>query len=151
MTANNLDDIDVLDLLGIEVRQIRSALDRVVSHYGQKPAMQRLEELRTAIDAINAHLERQEVILGLVEVDSRLRSDIQRMLELKSKIRDTMTHMVLSHVDETEFQESLLNELMGCIDELTKLEGEKLIASLREHISVEDQKAAAFKLVGTMI
>lgn len=151
MTASNLNDIDFLDLLGVEVRQIKGAIDRVVANYERKPAWQRLEELRTAIDAINAHLDRQEIILKLVREDEDLHSEISRMLELKGKIRDTLTHMVLSHVDETEFQTRQLKELSAHLEELAALEGEKLIASLRDHISDEDQRDVAFKMVGAMI
>jgi hypothetical protein len=134
--------MNICDYLDDGNRRIQRQLHEILENFYDWSTDVKFEHVCRALDEVDKHFEWQDTVL-LSVIDSEGSSgDVQACLEERKKIQDRTERLLMSHVDDTDFVESLKRLLR----EIDSSSHQVLLRELTKHISSGDLKALNEKL-----
>ena len=134
--------VTVFEFLSEDHAMIASRLKRALDSFAEWSLDKRFNEAVEIMDGIRRHLERQKSLcLDLIENHSpeskALEHCLQKSIREHIRIMESLSDLIMQHVDGPDFEESLKNLLEKMRDHIEFSEDE-LFAEARKHLSPKE-------------
>ncbi|MDX2107488.1 MAG: hypothetical protein SFY67_13890 [Candidatus Melainabacteria bacterium] len=123
-------------------KRVKAMAAEIVEHYADWPQDRVFESVKRLIEAVEKHMHRIETLLltRFNEHDPEMESVMARWSTKKLEIKDVIDGLVMVHVDEPGFEDTLMR-LSKLIENLARFDKEELYPKVQEFATEKDLQA----------
>jgi len=120
-------------------KRVRAMAAEIVEHYADWPQDRVFESVKRLIEGVDKHMSRVETLLltRFNENDPDMASVMARFNTKKAEIKEVIDSLVMVHVDEPGFEDTLMR-LSKLIENLARFDKEELYPKVQECASEKD-------------
>ncbi len=123
-------------------KRVKAMAHEIVEHYADWPQDRVFESVKKLIEVVEKHMHRVETLLltRFNENDPEMESVMARWSTKKLEIKDCIDGLVMVHVDEPGFEDTLMR-LSKLIENLARFDKEELYPKVQECATEKDLSA----------
>lgn len=123
-------------------KRVKAMASEIVEHYADWPQDRVFESVKKLIEVVEKHMHRVETLLltRFNENDPEMESVMARWSTKKLEIKDCIDGLVMVHVDEPGFEDTLMR-LSKLIENLARFDKEELYPKVQECATEKDLSA----------
>jgi len=129
--------MDIFLFLETEQQRIEQQLDEFISSYTQMTNPKRFERASLIVDEIRRHLEHQKTLVLRISNDEKDTKFLLESLKRREDIIDAIDFLLMSHVDDVDYQDGL-RRLLDRFNEHLKHYKNKLFCAFRKQLSPQE-------------
>ncbi len=123
-------------------KRVKAMASEIVEHYADWPQDRVFESVKKLIEVVEKHMHRVETLLltRFNENDPEMESVMARWSTKKLEIKDCIDGLIMVHVDEPGFEDTLMR-LSKLIENLARFDKEELYPKVQECATEKDLSA----------